>query len=192
MKTISVTDLKLIEELSHLNYMELVHPSNDDLVSPFLRRYGIDTDKPIEYRAYQHRNLQGNVVVNYLIAGELLLDRTSLTNEFSSLEDRKIAASLYDKSLFEELHDMGHTSPAYGGDNALDKSLPERESEEYREETSRISKEIALLEDILFHIRGSQRNADGSIKTFANYKESEQPAEKKRKRNKKVKGIASD
>lgn len=187
MKTLSVTDLKLIDELSHLNYMELVHPSNDDLVAPFLTRYGIDINKPIEYRAYRHRNLQGKVVVNYLISGELLLDRKSLTNEFSSIEDRKIAASFYDKSLFEDLHAMGHTSPTYGGDWALDVKVQAVEDDEYRQEEIKIAQEIAQLEDLLYHIRGSQMRADGSIKTYADYKTPEAvPEKRKRSRRKNV------
>lgn len=187
MKTLSVTDLKLIDELKHLNFFEIIHPDNDALVAPFLRRYGIDTDKPIEYRAYRHRNLQGQVVVNFLISGELLLDRASLTSEFSSIEDRKIAASMYDRSLFEDLHAMGHTSPAYGGDWALDKKVPMVEDDEYVQEEIKIAQEIAQLEDVLFHIRGSQRKPDGSIKTYADYKTPEAvPEKRKRTRRKNV------
>jgi hypothetical protein len=186
MKTISVTDLKLIDGLAHLNYMEMVHPSNDELVNNYLQMLGFDIDKPLEYRAYQHRNLQGQIVINYVIAGELLLDREHLTGPFGSLEDRMIAASLQDKSLFAELHSMGHTCPSYGSDGALDQEIPTREYEEYREEEQRVTEQIKQLEDLLFHIRGSQYKSNGELKTAWDYKNPEVPVVKK-KRKKKLK-----
>jgi hypothetical protein len=186
-KTISVTDLKLIDGLSHLNYMEMVHPSNDQLVGKYLDMIGIDITKPLEYRAYQHRNLQGQVVVNFLIAGDLKLDRKSLTSQFSTYEDRLIASSIYDRSLFEQLHELGNTSPTYGG-NALDDNIPVKEAEEYKEEELKIANEIAQLEEILYHIRGSQVNPDGSFKSMEDYV-NPKPAEKRRKKHKSRKNV---
>jgi hypothetical protein len=186
-KTISVTDLKLIDGLSHLNYMEMVHPSNDQLVGKYLDMIGIDITKPLEYRAYQHRNLQGKVVVNFLIAGDLKLDRKSLTSQFSTYEDRLIASSIYDRSLFEQLHELGNTSPTYGG-TAPDEDVPTRESEECKEDELKIAKEIAMLEDILYHIRGSQVNPDGSFKTMDEYV-NPRPVDKPRKKHKSRKNV---
>lgn len=186
MKTISVTDLKLIDGLDHLNYFELVHPDNDHLVNPYLEMMGFDIFKPLEYRAYQHRNLQNQVVINYVIAGELSLDRKHLTGPFGSFEDRKIAAGMVDKSLFEELHSMGSRCHDYGASSALDETIPSRENEEYKKEEQEIARQIKLLEDILFDIRGSQYKQDGSLKTAYDYHHPEEPVKKRRKKKKKV------
>jgi hypothetical protein len=182
MKTISVTDLKLIDGLNHLNYMEMVHPDNDLLVAHYLDMLGFDMTGPVEYRAYQHRNLQGDVVINFTIAAEMKLDRASLTSPFSTYEDRLIAASIYDKSLFEQLHELGSTSPTYGG-SALDDNIPSRQDDEYAAEETKIANEIAQLEEILYHIRGDQTNPDGSYKTIEDYR-CPRPVDKKRKKHK--------
>jgi hypothetical protein len=162
--------------------MELIHPSNDKLVGKYLDMLGIDVNKPLEYRAYQHRNLQGQIVVNFLVSGELKLDRKSLTGPFSTYEDRLIASSIYDRSLFEQLHELGSTSPTYGS-TALDDSIPTKETEEYQAEEEKIAKEIAQLEEILYHIRGRQENPDGSFKTMEEYV-NPRPVDKPRKKHK--------
>jgi len=167
--------------------MEMVHPDNDELVGKYLDMIGIDINKPLEYRAYQHRNLQNKVVVNFTIAGELKLDRKSLTSPFSTYEDRLIAASIYDRSLFEQLHELGNTSPTYGG-NALDDNIPTKDAEEYRAEEEKVAKEITLLEEVLYHIRGSQMNSDGSYMTMQDYV-TPRPVEKKRKKHKNRKSV---
>lgn len=185
-KTISVTDLKLIPELSHLNYMEMIHPDNDDLVNSFLEKMGFDINKAIEYRAYQHRNMQGQVVINYLIAGEISHDRKYLTGPFGSFEERKIVAGMSDRSLFEELHSLGSRCHDYGAAESLDVSIPARDDDEHKEEEKRIAKEIKLLEQVLLHIRGSQFKLDGSYKTPYDYKVPEVPPKKRKKKVKKI------
>lgn len=186
MKTISVTDLKLIPELSHLNYVEMIHPDNDDLVNSFLEKMGFDILKPLEYRAYQHRNMQGQVVINFLIAGEISQDRKYLTGPFGSFEDRKIVAGMRDKSLFEELHSLGSRCHDYGLSSSIDENVPNREEDEHKAEEKRIAAEISLLEDVLYHVRGSQFKLDGSFKTPYDYKFPEVPPKKRRKKQRKV------
>jgi hypothetical protein len=170
--------------------MEMVHPDNDKLVAHYLDMLGFDMTGPVEYRAYQHRNMQGDIVVNFTIAAEMKLDRKSLTSPFSTYEDRLIAASIYDRSLFEQLHELGNTSPTYGS-NAIDDNIPVKEAEEYREEEAKIAKEIAQLEEILYHIRGSQQNPDGSFMTMEDYK-NPRPVDKKRKKHKRKDKEGSD
>lgn len=182
MKTISVTDLKLIDGLSHLNYMEMIHPSNDDLVNSYLEILGFDINSPMEYRAYQHRNLQGKVVINYLIAGEISQNRKVLTGPFGSFEDRKIVSGMIDRSLFEELHSLGSRCHDYGLSSALDDNIPTTDSTEDKIEEQRILSEIKLLEDVLYHVRGSQFKLDGSFKTPYDYKFPEVPPKKRNRK----------
>lgn len=181
MKTISVTDLKLIDGLSHLNYMEMIHPDNDPLVHSYLKMMGFDVEEGVEYRAYQHRNLQGKVVVNYVLAADMLLDRVSLTSPFSTYEDRLIAASIYDRSLYETLHELGNTSPTYGS-TALDENVHNKDEHVYSEEELEVMRQIAQLEDLLYYIRGNQFNPDGSVKSLEDYR-SPRPVDKKRKKH---------
>jgi hypothetical protein len=169
--------------------MEMVHPDNDDLVHGYLHMLGFDINKAVEYRAYQHRNLQGDIVVNFLISGEMLLDRKSLTSPFSTYEDRLIASQHYDKSLFEALYEMGHCCNDYGA-STIDRNVSLRENDVSAEDV-KVAEEIALLEDLLFHIRGNQRLADGSIKLPSDYKKEQEP-EVKRLRKKSVKKVVND
>jgi hypothetical protein len=169
-----------------MNIFDLVHLDNAEIVYDVLETLGMDVAKPVHIYAAQHRTLAGDVKIGYLFAGELSLKRHHLKGKYSQPEDVLIAASLQDKSLFEELHSMGHTVPAYGGSHALDDNIPTKEAEEYRDEERKIVEQIEQLEGILFHIRGSQFNADGSVKTLEEYS-NPKPAEKLRKKYKKRK-----
>jgi hypothetical protein len=188
MKVLSAYDLLLADPLKGLNIFDLVHMDNAARVYAVLETLGMDIAKPVHIYAANHRTLKGDVKVGYLFAGELSLKREHLKGKYSMPDDVLIAASLQDRSLFEELHNMNTRSPSYGGDNALDNGAPAREDDEYREEEIRISNEIAQLEDILFHIRGSQIKADGSVKCLEDYRTPEQQApQKKRRKSKKQK-----
>jgi hypothetical protein len=94
MKTISVTDLKRIPELSHLRMIDFINPQNDLLVAPFLKVLGFDLDYPIEYMARQHRNLAGEVVIAYMVCGEVECNERFLRSAFATAEDR-IKCSVY-------------------------------------------------------------------------------------------------
>lgn len=185
-KVISAYDLVLADELSHFNQFDLVNPENMDAVNSVLAKLGFNTDKAIHIYAANHRTLQNKVRVGYLFSGEYNLSREHIKGPYSTLEDVMIAASFEDESLASELHSMGHTCPSYGSPSALDQQIPEREDAEYKAEEERITAEIKQLEDILFHIRGSQYRRDGSVKTAWDYKNPEQVVVKK-KRRKKVK-----
>jgi len=186
MKTVSVTDLKLIDVLSHLNYVEMIHPNNDDLVNSQLAILGFDINAPMEYRAYQHRNLQGQVVINFLIAGEINQDRKILTGPFGSFEDRKIVSGMKDRSLFEELHSLGSRCHDYGLSSSLDDNVPVRDEDEDKMEEQRILAEIKMLEDVLLHVRGTQFKLDGSFKTPYDYKVPEVIPKPRRKKQRKI------
>ena len=173
MKSISVTDRRHIPELSHLNYFELVDPKNDHLVKPFLEMIGIDTDYPIQYVAAQHRNLQNKVVVNYMIVGEVQCNRKFLNSEWASLDDRMVAAAYQDPSLCKALCDQLNTTLDYNSfkDAIETKNGPKEQLPPnlLNKDEGVIAAQIRQLEDLLFQIRGSQFNEDGSLKTFDDY-----------------------
>jgi hypothetical protein len=170
-----------------MNQFDLCHLDNARKVYDVLAVLGFDTTKPVHIYAAQHRTMSNKVEVGYLFAGEHDLRREHIKGKYSTLEDVMLAAQAQDKSLYEELYTMNTRSAAYGGDHALDDTIPKREQDsECSEEEEAVTKLIAQLEDILFHIRGDQFKSDGSVKTLWDYENPEHPAEKKRKRNKKV------
>lgn len=199
MKVISVRDLILAEPLIGMNHFDVCHPDNQAIVYDVLATLGFDINKPVHIYAANHRDMQNKTGVGYLFAGELNLKREFIKGPYSRPEDVMIAASLQDKSLFEHLYDMSTTCTAYGGDMALDENLPQRAedrvyhksnaaySEEYKNEEERIQNEIAQLEDILYHILGSQRKSDGSVKCLEDYRCPEvlpKPRRKKKRKDK--------
>ena len=167
MKSVSVTDLKLIPELSHLNYFEMIDPKNDHLVNPFLEIMGMDLDYPLQYVAKQHRNLQNKVVINYMIIGETNINREHITGPWGSLTDRMIAAAYQDPSLCKELGSHLNTSLDYnafkGGRDQPDEQ-PSTADFPTTDEERMITAQIKQLEELLLHIRGDQRREDGGYK----------------------------
>lgn len=199
MKVISIRDLILAEPLAGMNHFDVCHPDNQTVVYGVLETIGFDITKPVHIYAANHRDMQNKTGVGYMFAGELNLKREHIKGPYSRPEDVLIAASLQDKSLFEHLHEMSTTCTAYGGDMALDENLPQRAEDgfqlksnaaynaEYKNEEERIATEIAQLEDILYHILGSQRKSDGSVKSLEDYRNPEvlpKPRKKKKRKNK--------
>jgi hypothetical protein len=175
MKNISVTDLQLIPELAHLRMLDFINPDNDSLIAPFLKIIGFDLDYPIQFIPCQHRNMQGKVVIAYLLSGEVEINAAFLNSKWATYEDRLIAAGYRDLSLAEEIG-MGTTSCRdYGTETegfAPDQSNPDEDE---------ILKQIKILADLLLVVRGNPFKQDGSRRTFAEQGVVEAP-EKRRKK----------
>jgi hypothetical protein len=183
MKVISAYDLLLAEPLQDMNQFDLVHLDNLELVHSVLELLGFDTTKAVHAYPAQHRTMKNEVKIGYLFAGEHNFAREHIKGGYSTLEDVMLAAQAQDKSLYEELYAMNSRCSGYGGDHALDENVPSRVDDEYSAEERKIAEQIQQLEDILFHIRGSQTNPDGSYMTLEDYK-NPKPAEKRRKKHK--------
>lgn len=164
MKTISVTDLKRIPELSHLRMLDFIDPKNDLLIAPYLRVLGFDTDYPIEYLARQHRNLAGEVVIAYMITGEIECNERFLSGPFATLEDRVIVAGYKDMSLAHQMSGSLSTSRDYGG------GVPEGFPVELTNPDEKaIIEQLQVLENLLNEVRPGMYREDGSLKTLAEY-----------------------
>jgi hypothetical protein len=192
-KVISAYDLLLAEPLAGMNQFDICHMDHADKVYNTLAALGFDINKAVHIYASQHRTLTNEVKIGYVFAGEHNFAREHIKGPYSTLEDVMLAAQSQDKSLYEELYAMNSRCSGYGGDHALDDNVHAREDDEYREEEIRVSNQIAQLEDILFHIRGEQRNNDGSYKTLEDYR-NPKPVDKKRKKHvhKKKEGSADE
>lgn len=174
MKTVSVTDLKLVSTLSHLNYFEIIDPKNDYLVMPVLEVMGFDVEYPVHVYPAYHRNLQGQCVVGYMYAGELSINKEHLQGVWATTSDRLIGAGYTDKSLAEELMAMNSVCMDYSSIYALEQEklkdgLAVLTDYEDRVEEERITAEIKQLEELMFLVRGTQRNKYGNYKMSDEY-----------------------
>jgi hypothetical protein len=168
MKTISVTDLKLIPELSHLRDIDFIDPANTELIKPFLKVLGFDLDYPVEFIPSQHRNLQNKVVISYQIVGEVECNAAFLTSQWATAEDRMIAAGYRDLGLAKDLASSSTIGRNYGGsDNeaVLEALAPDMLNPDEQE----IAAQIQTLKDLLLIVRGNPYKADGSLATLCEH-----------------------
>jgi len=168
MKSISVTDLQLIDELSHLRMIEFIDPKNDKLIAPYLKMLGLDLDYPIEYVPSQHRNMQGDVVIAYRIVGEVEINDSFLSGPFATAEDRMIAQGYQDLSLANDMAKQLTTGRNYGED---DEGLSEKgfPPELTMDNETMVAMQIEILKDLLLAVRGDPFNPDGTRKTIYDY-----------------------
>ena len=178
MKAISVFDLKLIPELKDMTIFDIVHPDNDKLVNPFLEIMGFDLQYPLMYTVSQHRTLQKDVKVGFVIRGELNVNRKHLTSEWSDVYDRVVAASYTDKSLCKELCEHMNSSLDYSAFHAGREDEVGKPSEFPQSlvnpDEDIITAQIRDLEAALFIIRGDQLKKDGSYKMPEDYHRQEE------------------
>lgn len=161
MNSISATDLVLIPELSHLKAIEMIDPKNADLILPYLKVLGCDADFPVQFVPCQHRNLQGKVVVSYLICWEVECNDAFLSSSFASREDRIIAAAYKDVGLAQDLAAQQTSSRDYGS-SPSDGFPPELTNKDEDD----ILAQIKQLDEILLLVRGDPYKSDGSRKLF--------------------------
>jgi hypothetical protein len=179
MKTISVTDLKRIPELSHLRMIDFIDPRNDRLVAPYLKVLGFDLDYPIEYMARQHRNLAGEVVIAYMIAGEVECNERFLSGPFATAEDRIIAAGYKDLGLAKQMSSALSTSRNYDA-GVVEGFSPELTNPD----EAAILEQLQVLDNLLEQVRPNRYKEDGSLKTIVEYHTPEPEVVPKKERKK--------
>lgn len=110
MKNVSVRDLQQFPELSKYSELDLIHPDMDSTIRPFLYILGIDTEYPIEYGAYNHRDLNNKTGIGYRLVGEIRCDAEFRKSPFCDTIDRVAITGYQDSSLTQELAQMmNHT-----------------------------------------------------------------------------------
>lgn len=181
MKSVSVTDLQLIPELSGYSIFDFLNPKNDEVVNEYLYEMGFDVDKGVEYTVSYHRNWQKQALVGYVIVGEMRNDWQFKRSSWCSAEDRLIAAGSRDLSLAKELAAMMNIQIEYGSIYSLEQ---EEDKEFYmdQEDIDRIEDEMELLEEVMKNIRGEQHKKDGSLKRPRDYHEQESYEKVRRKK----------
>lgn len=172
-KVISFSDLKLHSSLSGFNEVEMLHISMDDKINAILAEIGFDVDYGITYFPAKHRNLQNNILIGFMAAGEVSINRKHLTSVYADLTDVLIASSYSDTSLTKELANLSGLSRSYDNNQESDdygdgqQDMPANQLEEDWED---IEKQIRQLEEIRDIIRGPQMDESGSAKTAEQYK----------------------
>lgn len=119
MRSLSVRDLLVAEELSHIkNEIDLIHPQNDELVKFILHQIGFDTRHEIQYIPSLHRDLKGKVAVGFQVVGEYSTDHKY--RKFMDTLDRVIICGMKDISLGRELAAMMGSQLQYHNDPEAD------------------------------------------------------------------------
>lgn len=176
MRAISLRDLMLADELSHIkNEVELIHPRNDSIVKYVLQGVGFDTSQPIEYIASYHRDMQNKAAVGFRVVGEY--DTHPQYKQFLTPDDRIVLAGMEDISLGKELslimgrrfnyhnedeYEIGAkrkkpSDPRYFTDaELLEMGYSEGDDEDYEEVglEDELTQQITTLENIKNSIRG--------------------------------------
>lgn len=179
MKTISVTDLMLVPELSQLRMIDFIDPKNDVLIAPYLKVLGFDLDYPIDFIPSQHRNLQGQIVIAYQIVGEVDINSNFLSSSYATPEDRIIAAGYKDMGLANDMSRSLSTSREYSG------AVEGFPLELTNPDEAAIIEQLNVLTNLLYEVRPGMYKEDGSLKTITEYHTPvEEVAKKERKRRK--------
>ena len=181
MKSISATDLILFPELSHLRMLDVIDPKNTELISPFLKLIGIDLDYPVQFIPSQHRNVQGQTVIAYMIVGELECNESFLSSEWATTEDRIIAAGYKDLGKAQDMARALTTARDY--DSGVVEGFP---PDLVNPDEDVISMQIKVLTDLLLLVRGSPFKQDGSRFTLAEHGTVEIPEKRRKKPSKEV------
>lgn len=177
-KNISTTDLMLIPELSHLRMLDFIDPKNTELISPFLKVIGFDLEYPIQFIPCQHRNMQGKVVIAYLIVGEVEINSSFQDSVWCTPEDKLIAAGYRDLGLAKDMATSLTSARDYGSDEGGDGFPPDQSNPNEAD----ILMQIKVLEDLLLMVRGNPFKQDGSRATLDEHGVKEAP-EKRRKKS---------
>lgn len=178
MLSISLSDMKLITELSGMSEFDMIRIENDDLMAKYLYKIGCDVpDYPWIYIPSKHRNLQNQVVTGYRAVAEIRCDADFRDSYLAGITERLTIASYFDSSCMEEIASLSYQvrdfaehlndsdSIEFDEDRALfpaDQLEPNWEMEEAK---------IKELQDILDEIRGPAYNSAGSLKTSEEYRQ---------------------
>lgn len=170
MKAISFSDIKRASWLQGFSEVDMLSIENDEKVNRVLDALGVDCEYGISYYAAQHRNLAGDVLVGYLAAGEIQINRNHLTSPFADLTDILAASAYTDLSLTFELGELSGKQHCYESllslDDDTEKGFPKELVEPSCEQ---IGEQIRSMNELCESIRGASHNSAGAVKTPEEY-----------------------
>lgn len=119
MKVLSLRDLMLCEELSHIpNEVTLIHPSNDKLVASLIEQLGYNINKAWHYEPSFHRDMQNKTQVGFMLVGEYNTDPKY--RHLMDMTDRLVIAGMVDPSLAKEMLEIQGKRFNYKNDDEID------------------------------------------------------------------------
>ena len=157
----SFYDVLKIKEIAEVcdNQFDLLPRSMDNVVAPYLYVLGMDIDKGIRVQCCAHRTIALERVISYRYAGLERSDKEWLANRNCSMSAR--IHSQKDNELASDMVRMSMEGTSEGkfiamcaavsGDSGTTKSLKDKWSETYEED----SNTIKILQDIQRDVRGS-------------------------------------
>lgn len=178
MLSISLSDMKLITELSGMSEFDMIRIENDDLMAKYLYKIGCDVpDFPWVYIPNKHRNLQGQVVTGYRAVAEIRCDAAFRDSYMAGITERLVISSYSDPTLMEDIAELSYKVrdfSEYLNDSDsidFDESRALFEADQLEPDYMEQEVKIQELQDILDSIRGGCYNAAGSLKTSQEYKD---------------------
>src|ERR1700741_32783 len=159
MISISMRDLRLIDDLAHLNEIQMLDIKNDGLVHKYLAMFGFDLDYGIYYGASKHVDMSGKIAVGFRICGEVEINKRFVDGPFATIADKLVAYSYTDRSWMEELAELSGKSPDFkdfadDGLMAFEETTPEYAESDYEEDYLEVERQIKQLEELRDFIRG--------------------------------------
>jgi hypothetical protein len=174
MKAISFKDVLLCEGFENLNEFDLLPVEMDKQVLPILFQLGIDTNKGYEIIASKHRTLTDKVSVGYRYYGSVRIDKAFQKSLFCTTEDRIAAAGVTDPSLALDMCASMNATLNYGSfseDGELEELPSGHAKLLYVEGHEAATDELSALQAICYSVRGDPYGAGGSLKTHAEWLE---------------------
>lgn len=105
-KVISFRDLLKFPDLKGFREIDLLHPSMDETIEPFIYALGIDTREPVEYVVNNHRDMSNKTGIGIRVVGEIRRDIGYTNSPLCDLVDRIVVAGIRDKSLGEDMEQL--------------------------------------------------------------------------------------
>jgi hypothetical protein len=167
--SISLTDLKLIDCLSHMSERDMMNPANEKVMLKYLHMFGMDCNYGYAYVPSTHRNMQNKVVTSFRVCGDIRCDASFRNGPYASLTDRLVMTAYTDISLTEELGKLVGLSRAYGGmdseESMKEFMLDSQLEPEWQSKEENLWRMAAMCESI----RGPYFTEAGSLKTKEDY-----------------------
>jgi len=160
-KSVGMRDILKIPAFASMNERDLLDPKYDKHVWPYLYELGVDTEYGVEIDVNDYRDLNDKIGIGYRYVGEIRCDAAFRKSPFCTATDRLVITSYHDRSLTQELAGiMSQGTMTFDADGDDEAFLEEHIETSFGENTQQIS----VLKQMLYNVRGSQRNASGALK----------------------------
>lgn len=152
----SFDDVRTLEPFCKLTEIDLLHPSSDRLVCPYLHLFGCDLDYPIEITATLHRTVYGKKHLGYRWNGSLRHDNEWINSKLCTMMDRLSVLSFYDASFVMELMQLSGSRVSYSTFSGVEQTSKKFKLnvDQLSDDWKQVEAEIEQLNRIVKQVRG--------------------------------------